>query len=112
MSELSQEKRKPGGQLGNANAAKKPDVWLPENLDYLNSAEDCLAFQKRVIHELHTGKLGARQAGAINHALETLLKFYLDSKKLKQQETQLARIMGLLPAEIKAKVEADMRNEA
>jgi hypothetical protein len=31
----------------------------------------------------NVGKLGARQAGAINHALETLLKFYLDSKKLR-----------------------------
>jgi hypothetical protein len=100
------EKSHRGAPLGNANAAKKPEIWFPENLEYLNNSEDVLAFQKRVIHALYTGKLGARQAGAINHGLETLLRFYLDSKKLSQYEEYFQRIKTLLD-----KDEAEQKTE-
>ena len=70
-----------------------------ETLDYLNTAEDILAFQKRVIHSLYTGALGSRQAGAINHGLETLLRFHLDSKKLAQYDAYFTRIKNLLDKE-------------
>ena len=92
-------KRKPGGQVGNGNAAKnKVDPW-PENTDYLDSPEAILAFQKRVAHDLYTGKLGARQGGAVNNALKTLLSYYVDAKKLAQYEAYFQRIKNVLDKE-------------
>ncbi len=96
MIEEEPEKCGRGAPAGNLNAVKKPEIWLPENLDYLNSPEDILRFQKRVIHALYTGQLGARQAGAINHGLETLLKFHLDSKKLAEYESYFQRVKALV----------------
>ena len=91
MSEKDSE-RKPGGQPNNTNAVKVPKTELGK----LDTPEDILAAQKQVIQALYSGDIGGRQAGAINHGLETLLKFHLDSKKLAEYEVYFQRIKNLL----------------
>lgn len=83
--------RTPRGQF----AAKVPKDLNADDLR-LDSPEEILAFQRNVIRWLATGEIGSRQAGSINHALETLLKFHLDSKKLAEYGQYFERIKNFL----------------
>ena len=93
-------KRRPGGQLGNLNRMKKPE--MPTELDHLDTPEQILAAQKRLILDVYSGRIGSRAAGSVNHALETLLKFHLDSKKLAEYEQYFQRIKTLLDSQEEA----------
>jgi hypothetical protein len=105
---MSETEPKPGGQPGNVNRiAKLP--W-PENVN-LNDPDSILAYQAKLIELMHTGWLSGRQAGALNNAIAIRLRYFLDAQKVKQLEKQVAEIMKLLPPEIKAKLEVDLKNE-
>jgi hypothetical protein len=85
----------------------------PETIDLnLADAEQILAYQAKLIVLVHTGAIPARRAGSLNNALAIRLRYFLDAKRVAQLEKQVQQIIALLPPEIKAKVEADLKNEA
>ena len=92
MSEEKEERRGPGPPLGRANHAKK-QPW-PEDMQ-LDSPEAILRFQKQVVQDLYTGKLGGRQGGCINHALENLLKSTVCSGKSDQLDALVRAVLTM-----------------
>jgi hypothetical protein len=92
-------KRRTGPPLGSACHAKKPKIPLSSDLEELKTPESVLEMQKLVIGALYRGELGARQAGAINSGLQTLLKFMLDSKKIAEYDALFQRVKNLLDKE-------------
>ena len=76
------ESRKRGGQRGNKSACKRP-TW--PNFE-LNSPGDVLRFLREVVRATWEGKLGTRQAGAINGSLRLMLEYDSDIGKLEELE--------------------------
>jgi hypothetical protein len=62
--------RSRGGQAGNRNAAKSLP-WL-DSYD-LSTPDGIEAFLREAIHQIWTGDLGSRAAGALNSALHLLI---------------------------------------
>jgi hypothetical protein len=87
----------------------KSAPW-PEGTN-LNDAEGILAFQEKLAQLILTGEISDRKGGALNNLLAIRLRYYLDAHRVKQLEDQVKQIIALLPPEIKAKVEADVKNE-
>lgn len=78
---------------------------MPEGVK-METVEDLLRMQQRVIEWLATGRINARATGSINNSLRTLLGYHANAAKIKEMEAYFQRIKALLDREADEKTEA------
>jgi hypothetical protein len=73
---------------------KSPE-WPFDDLD-LTSPESCIKFLAEMVRYLWTGELGSRAGGTIRGAVDSILRYHTDVKRLAELEVYFSQVKALV----------------